>query len=254
MPAPMTSAWASVAALAADTALLMSLIVWPWPSSPTWTIVSPIASKAGRARANAASSPPAMIVSVPLWAFGEEPVTGASTNAWPRSASARADTTRVGGRDRRHVDEQRLLRRAGGRAVLAEQDRLDLRAVDDHRDDDVGARRGLGRRGGGARALVLVGPRLRLAGGPRPRRHREALALQVRGHPRAHDAQSQEADARHGRDPSDRTWRSRGCRDRGSGRGLEGARAARSMVVSYAWAACRRVSRRPRSRPRRAAR
>src|SRR3712207_7576365 len=39
-------------------------------------------------------SPPHMIVSVPASAFGEEPVTGASTNAWPsaarRSASERA--------------------------------------------------------------------------------------------------------------------------------------------------------------------
>ena len=144
-----------------------------------------------------------MIVSVPLSALGEEPVTGASRNAWPRWRAPRRSGARRR-RDRRHVDEQRPIRRAGNRAVLAEQDRLDLGAVDDHRDDDVGARCGVGRRGGSAGALVFVGPRLRLAGGPRPCRHRKALALQVRGHPRAHDAQSQEADVRHGGDPSAR--------------------------------------------------
>ncbi len=35
-----------------------------------------------------ASLPPAMIVSVPSSAFGEEPVTGASTKAWPRPVSS----------------------------------------------------------------------------------------------------------------------------------------------------------------------
>jgi hypothetical protein len=69
---PMTSAWASVAAFAAATALLMSLMVWPWPSAPTWTIVSPIASSSGRARATASASPPAMIVSEPSSARGDE--------------------------------------------------------------------------------------------------------------------------------------------------------------------------------------
>jgi hypothetical protein len=88
---PTTSAWASVCALAAATALLMSLTISPWPtSSPTWTISSPIASNSGRARAKSSGVPPAMIVSVPSCALGLEPVTGASTKPIPRGASVAA--------------------------------------------------------------------------------------------------------------------------------------------------------------------
>ena len=43
---------------------------------PAWTISLPIASSSGFARSNASSLPPAMIVSVPSCARGEEPVTG----------------------------------------------------------------------------------------------------------------------------------------------------------------------------------
>ena len=42
----------------------------------------------GSARAKSAALPPAMIVSVPSCAFGEEPVTGASSSLSPRSASS----------------------------------------------------------------------------------------------------------------------------------------------------------------------
>ena len=42
----------------------------------------------GSARAKSASLPPAMIVSVPSRAFGEEPVTGASSSDRPRAASS----------------------------------------------------------------------------------------------------------------------------------------------------------------------
>src|SRR4051794_35646179 len=102
-PAPMTStsasrstpaasaairACATVDALAAATALLMTLTACPWPSGPAWTMSDPIASKRGRARSKSSRSPPAMIVSVPSSAFGEEPVTGASMKRTPRSASA----------------------------------------------------------------------------------------------------------------------------------------------------------------------
>ena len=51
-------------------------------------MISPIAFSSGIARSRSASLPPAMIVSVPSSAFGAEPVTGASTKPWPRSASA----------------------------------------------------------------------------------------------------------------------------------------------------------------------
>ena len=76
---PTTSAWASVAAFVAATAFEITLTVCPWPSAPTCRIISPIASKYGRARSKSACAPPAMIVSVPSSAFGEEPETGAST-------------------------------------------------------------------------------------------------------------------------------------------------------------------------------
>src|SRR4051812_29875624 len=87
---PTSSAWASVEVLAAATELLMTLICWPCPSGPAWTITSPIASNSGQARRTCSSAPPAMIVSVPSSAFGDEPVTGASTKLGIRSPMARA--------------------------------------------------------------------------------------------------------------------------------------------------------------------
>ena len=85
---PTTSAWASVAAFVAPTAFEITLTVCPCPSGPTCRIFSPIASKYGRARSKSACAPPAMIVSVPSSAFGDEPETGASRKPMPRSASA----------------------------------------------------------------------------------------------------------------------------------------------------------------------
>ena len=42
----------------------------------------------GSARAKSSAVPPAMIVSVPSWAFGDEPVTGASSSVRPLAASS----------------------------------------------------------------------------------------------------------------------------------------------------------------------
>ena len=112
---PTVIACASVAQLTAVTPCESTLTAWPWPASPAWTIFSPITSNSGRARSTSASAPPHMIVSVPASAFGEEPVTGASTNAWPRAGDRLGQRARGGGRDRGHVDEQRrrrALRRA----------------------------------------------------------------------------------------------------------------------------------------------
>ena len=88
MALPTTSACASVAALVAETALEITFTVCPWPSGPTCMITSPMASRNGSARAKSSFEPPAMIVSVPSCALGEEPDTGASMNASSRSASA----------------------------------------------------------------------------------------------------------------------------------------------------------------------
>jgi hypothetical protein len=66
-----------------------------------------------------------------------------------------ADAAGVLGRDRRAVDEQRLLGRAVGGAVLAEQHLLHLGAVDHHRDHGVGAVGGLSGRAGDGGAVLL---------------------------------------------------------------------------------------------------
>jgi hypothetical protein len=58
---------------------------------------------------------------------GDEPVTGASTKPMPRSSSAAPIGASCARRDRRHVDAQRALARPRRDAVVAEQDRLDLR-------------------------------------------------------------------------------------------------------------------------------
>ncbi len=78
----------STAALTAPIVLVSSLAIWPWPTGPTCTIRSPIASNSGSARSKSGPSPPAMIVSVPSSALGFEPDTGASTK--PRGASRSA--------------------------------------------------------------------------------------------------------------------------------------------------------------------
>ena len=172
-----------------------------------------------------------------------------------------ADPPRVGGGDRRHVDEQRARPRTrGGPGLRVEQDRVDLRAVDDHRDDDVGLGRRVPRRRDGLYgALLLRRPRLRLPLRPRPRGHLEPVLHQVRGHPRPHDPQPQEADARHGGQPSGRGREDRSPlaarrrRARRAGRALASRRAMRAGRAVRRFVA-RRVAavRRPRWRgPRR---
>src|SRR3954453_14132286 len=203
---PTTSAWASVLALLAATALLMSLTVWPWPSSPTWTMSSPMISSSGRARSKSASAPPAVKVppgppgndrQAPVLGLGRGAGHGRVDEADPALVQRGADAPRVRRRDRRHVDAQRPLRGAVRDAVVAEQHRLDLGAVDDHGDDDVAVRADLGSRLGERRA-VLLGERL----GPRARAvvdgQLAAGAGQVRRHARAHDPQPHEADPLHG--------------------------------------------------------
>ena len=69
---------------------LQSLTACPAPLSPTWTIVLPIASSTGRARAKASAGPPTMIESLASRAPVGPPLTGASSMAMPRSASAAA--------------------------------------------------------------------------------------------------------------------------------------------------------------------
>jgi hypothetical protein len=129
-----------------------------------------------------------MIVSVPACARGEEPVTGASTNAISRFASAAAiRCVHVG-----PIVEQSMhsvCARAVHDALLAQQHVLDLGTVDDHRHDDIGLDRRLGRRRSD-RSAVLGRERLRARPRPVPDRQLEPGAAQVRGHPRAHDPEA----------------------------------------------------------------
>ena len=56
-----------------------TLQVWPSPlAGPTWVMFLPISSNSGLARANAASGPPTMMVSVACFAPTSPPDTGAS--------------------------------------------------------------------------------------------------------------------------------------------------------------------------------
>ena len=154
-------------------------------------------SNSGRARSKSASSPPAMIVSVPSSALGDDPVTGASTKPMPRSSSA-APIRRVSAGAIVDMSTHSVPSPARvGDAVLAEQDRLDLGAVHDHRDHDVARRADLGRRVGDGRA-VLGGERLGSLAGAVEDRELVARAPQVRGHARPHDPQPDEPDALHG--------------------------------------------------------
>ena len=68
--------------------LLQILAAWPLPDGPVWTMVAPICSRIGRARATAPASPPTMKVSVAFSAPATPPDTGASTISRPRSAAA----------------------------------------------------------------------------------------------------------------------------------------------------------------------
>ena len=117
----------------------------------------------GRASTSCAA-PPAMIVSVASSARGEDPVTGASTSATPRWPSAVRRSRRVSaGAIVEHVDAQQARRAAPSTTPpRAEQDRLDLSAVDDHADHDVARAGDRGRRVG-HRGAVLAGPALGLA-------------------------------------------------------------------------------------------
>ena len=97
--------------------------------------------------------------------------------------------------DRRAVDDERALAGAVDDALLAEDDRFDVRRVRHADHDDVrpgrDGRRRLGDRDAGLDELRGA------AGGPVPADDREAGTDQVGGHRRAHRAESHEADAFH---------------------------------------------------------
>ena len=110
-----------------------------------------------------------MIVSVPVSALGEEPETGASTNAIPRSASAAPMRRTSAGA----IVEQSMNSVPGAAPSTAPSSPSSTSstcgAVDHHRDHGRRAVRGVARRGRDAPA-VLGDPRLGLRGGAVVRR------------------------------------------------------------------------------------
>ena len=82
----MVSASETPIMLIASIMLLQALAAWPVPAGPQCTMVLPIASITGFARANTSSLPPIMKVSVAASAPAVPPETGASRKARPASA------------------------------------------------------------------------------------------------------------------------------------------------------------------------
>ena len=156
-------------------------------------MTSPIASSSGIARAMSASPPPAMIVSVPSSAFGDDPVTGASTNAWPRSASA-APIRRASAGPIVDMSTNSVPGPAPPTAPSSpSRHRVDLGAVDHHRDHDVAALGDLARRRGDVPA-VLGRPLLGALAGAVVDRQLEAGAAEAGRLARPHDPQPDEPD------------------------------------------------------------
>ena len=91
--------------------------VAPRPPVPGARPSLPMRSSSGRARANASTSPPTMIDSVPLRAPTSPPDTGASSAATPTSRRALGDLHRERGPAGRHVDEQGAGRERAEHAV-----------------------------------------------------------------------------------------------------------------------------------------
>jgi hypothetical protein len=78
-----------------------------------------------------------MIVSVPACArAGHRRV----EHAYPALVQRAADAPRVGGGDRRHIHAQQALARRLHDGLIAQQNRLHLRAVDDHAHHHVARR------------------------------------------------------------------------------------------------------------------
>ena len=182
-------------ALTAATALLISLIISPWPSGPTWTISSPIASSSGRARSKSAR--------VAAGHDRQRAVLGLRRGAGHRRVDEAdaalgergADAARVGGRDRRHVDAQqpgpravrrRRPRRAGPPRPAAPSTTIVMTTSASPRD-----LRGRGGHGG----AVLLRPRVGGRAGAVADDELVPGAAQVGRHPRAHDPQADEADS-----------------------------------------------------------
>ena len=185
-----TSPCASVAQLTAVIACEITFTACPWPASPQTTIFSPMISNSGRARSMSASAPPTMIVSVPVRAFGEEPVTGASTNAWPASRSRSSSSRAVPGAIV-DMSTKSVFSRAPGSAwsIMSSTWAPSTTIVITTSEASATARRRVR-----DRAAVLGDPRLGLLARPVEDRQLVARLGQVHRLERAHDPEPDEAD------------------------------------------------------------
>ena len=177
---------------------LTSLTACPSPTcSPQCTTVAPTASRTGARRSNSSAGPPHMTSRSPVAARATPPDTGASSSGRPSCASALT----ASGPIVLITITAASSGRARGRPALAEEGVLRLLGVGDHDHERVGAFGRVGRRGRGARAVLL-------RGGARPLRvdvedgELEPGAGQVARHRPAHRAEADEADALHGPQPS----------------------------------------------------
>ncbi len=80
-----------IASAVAESRLLSSFAICPWPGvAPTWNTFPPNSSSSGRTRSKTRSSPAAITASVRARAPATPPLTGASRTSMPLAASAAA--------------------------------------------------------------------------------------------------------------------------------------------------------------------
>ena len=133
---------ASSSMLPATMSWFAAFTVWPDPAGPTWTMVFPTASSTGLAASKSAASPPTMIDRLASTAPGLATADGCVEHLQAALLAGLGYPHRYVRPNRAHVDVERALLGVGEDPVLAARDRLDVRGVGHHRDDDVGPRDG----------------------------------------------------------------------------------------------------------------
>ena len=173
--------------------LIASLSSSPWPLlADAGHALAELAQQRLDAPRRPLGSPPTMIVSVPVSAWGTLPETGASS-IWAPIDRTRSATVDAGlGADGAHVDVDLPGRQPGEDAVRPGGDRLKRRIVADHAEHDVGGVGDFPRRGVPAQAAV--DQRLRLGDGAVGGVHLMAGGEQAASDPAAHRPEADESD------------------------------------------------------------
>ena len=133
---------------------------WPAPLSPSRVTARAKAAITGLTRSKAAASPPHITVSTPFCAPAWPPETGRVDELQAALERRLGEFARHVGRGRGVVDEHRARLHAGEGAVVAEHDRAQVVVVADAAEDDVGAGRGLARRGRMRSGALGLGSRI----------------------------------------------------------------------------------------------